>query len=119
MPTSLPDQWRPSAEALFQELAAWRQAHPRATLAEMEAALDTVVHRLRAQMLQDLALASPVADLATMPGAERPTCPTCGEPLRARGVKTRHLQTTGGQDVALSRSYATCPRCGAGLFPPG
>lgn len=115
---SLPEQWRPSSEALLEEMAAWRAAHPRASLAEIETALDAAVYRLRAQMLQDLALASPLADLPTVPPSARPTCPTCARPYHARGAQTRHLQTTGGYAVALTRSYATCPACGAGVFPP-
>jgi hypothetical protein len=70
-------------------------------------------------MLQDLALANHLTDLPALPRAARPLCPSCQHPLRARGSQTRHLQTTGGRDLALTRSYATCPACGTGLFPPG
>jgi len=112
-------QWGPLSEAVRAEMAAWRRRHPHATLTEIETALDACLHRLRAQMLTDLAQASPLTDVAALPPAERPVCPQCQQPLQARGTKTRHLQTTGGQDLALTRSYATCPACGAGLFPPG
>jgi hypothetical protein len=111
--------WGPLSAAVLAEMAAWRQEHPHATLAEIEAALDACLTRLRAQMLQDLALTSPLADLPALPQRERPRCPTCQRPLQARGSHTRHLQTTGGHDLALTRSYATCPACGTGLFPPG
>jgi hypothetical protein len=112
-------QWGPLSEAVRVEMIVWRRSHPHATLTEIETALDACLHRLRAQMLMDLAHTSPLTDVAALPPAERPRCPQCQHPLQARGAKTRHLQTTGGQDLALTRSYATCPACGAGLFPPG
>lgn len=115
----LPAKWGPMSEAMNEQMSAWRRAHPRATLSEIETALDECMHRLRAQMLTDLAQTSPLSDLAEMPSRERPTCPECGQLLQARGLKTRHLQTTGGKDLPITRSYATCSACGAGLFPPG
>jgi len=36
----------------------WRVQHPRATLSEMEVALDESLNRMRARMLEDMALAS-------------------------------------------------------------
>ncbi len=112
-------EWGPLSDEVISEMSEWRRLHPRATLTEIETALDACLHRLRAQMLSDLAQSSPLADLAALPPAERPHCPSCGVPLQARGRKTRHLQTTGGQDLPIERSHATCPACGAGLFPPG
>ena len=112
-------KWGPLSAHVNAEMAAWRRHHPHATLTELELALDACLHRLRAQMLADLAQASALSDLPGLPPAERPTCPQCHLPLQARGSKTRHLQTTGGQDLTITRSYATCPHCGQGLFPPG
>ena len=112
-------KWGPLSEQVNAEMAAWRRSHPRATLTEIELALDACLHRLRAQMLTDLAQASALSDLPALPVGERPTCPKCNQPLQARGSKTRHLQTTGGQDLTITRSHATCPNCGHGLFPPG
>jgi predicted RNA-binding Zn-ribbon protein involved in translation (DUF1610 family) len=95
----------------------WRTAHPRATLAEIEVALEERLARLRVTLLAEAALAAPTADWTTA-AAPAPRCPDCGTPLVARGKQTRHLQAPGGQDLALTRSYATCPACGTGLFPP-
>src|SRR5438874_7753918 len=53
---------RPAWEALgvevAGELAAWRRAHPRATLAEIEGVVLEAVGRLQARFLEDLAQAS-------------------------------------------------------------
>jgi hypothetical protein len=96
----------------------WRVQHPKATLQEIEEALDERLGRLRARMLEDGALASRASDWKDAEAEERPKCPLCGQPLVARGKKTRRLQTQGGQEVALKRSYGVCPTCQSGLFPP-
>ncbi len=120
MPTldELESRWQPRSQAAIQAMKDWRRQYPKATFQEMETALDKELARLRAQMLQDLALTSPSADLPTMSEAERPICPTCGVRLEAHGTQTRTLLTEHDQSIELSRSYATCPQCGAGLFPP-
>jgi len=112
-------EWAAVAEAAFAEVTAWRQQHPRATLREIETTIDERLAKLRAQMLQDTALASAAADLASVAAEERPLCPACGQRLQPRGQQVRHLTTAHEQPVILTRSYATCPACGAGLFPPG
>lgn len=114
----LETRWQPTSQAVSHTMQEWRRHHPKATFQEMESALDEQLARLRAQMLQDLALTSPSADLPAMSEAERPTCPTCGVRLAAQGTETRTLVTEHDQPIELSRSYATCPQCGAGLFPP-
>ena len=112
-------RWQAMSEAVQREMKAWRLAHPRATFSEMEAALDERLDRQRACMLEDMALASEVADLGLMLPEERPTCPHCGIPLGPRGKGERHLQTEGAQEITLKRSYGVCPTCGVGFFPSG
>lgn len=112
-------RWQPLSQATLHALSEWRRQHPRATLTEIENSLDAQLARLRAQMLRDLALSSPSGDLLTMPESERPMCSACGARLEAQGKQTRTLLTEHDQTIELSRSYATCPACGAGLFPPG
>jgi len=110
--------WHAETEAVLTGLKEWRLAHPRATLAEMEAAVDERLAPVRARMLERLALASGVADVAGRPAGERARCPGCGAELAPRGKKTRVVVTQGGQELRLERDYALCPSCGAGLFPP-
>ncbi len=120
MPTldELEVRWQPASREVIRVLKDWRRQHPKATLQEIEAALDEQLARLRAEMLRDLALTSSKADLTQTSPAERPTCPSCGAPLQAQGTQTRTLWTEHDQALELRRSYATCPQCGAGLFPP-
>ena len=110
--------WRALSDEVLSGMADWRLQHPRATFTEIETALDERLYRLRAQMLQDAALASPVVDWTAHSASAPPLCPTCAHPLQARGREPRHLQTMGGQEVTLVRRYGTCSACGAGLFPP-
>ena len=121
MPTldELESRWQPLSQEVMHAMKEWRRQHPRATLREIETELDAQLARLRAQMLQDTALTSPRADLPTLNETERPRCPQCGVLLTAQGTQTRTLVTEHDQSIELARSYATCPQCGAGLFPPG
>jgi hypothetical protein len=119
MKTDFDAQWRGLSEVVLSGMKEWRLQHPRATLSEMEAALDERLARQRAQTLADMALASEVADLRALPMEERPTCPECGKPLGSRGQERRHLQTVGNEEIVLKRSYGVCPTCKVGFFPSG
>lgn len=96
----------------------WREQHPSARLSEIEEAVDERLARLRAGMLEDLVQMSAQADWSQAPKEQRPRCEQCGEVLVSRGKRSRWLQTSGGQQMQLERSYGTCPQCGQGLFPP-
>jgi len=109
------EAWLAEAADRFAEIAAWRQTHGRAGWEAIEATVDAELAALRARVLQDTVLASDAVDLRT----ERPPCPDCGRPLQAAGPRTRHLTTDHDQPLALPRTYARCPACGTGLFPPG
>jgi hypothetical protein len=87
-------RWASEAEAMLTGVKEWRQAHPRATLAEIEAAVDERLARVRARLIEDVALA-------------------------LRGPEVRHLRTTYEHELALRRHYLRCPACGEALFPPG
>ena len=112
-------RWRELSEQVLGEMQTWRAAHPRATLAEIEAEAEARVVRLRARLVEDTALASPVRDWTERDVGERPPCPACGHPLQARGLDTRRLTVPGDQRIELTRRYGTCSACGTGLFPSG
>jgi len=115
--TELAEVWRVLGESVFAEMSAWRQAHPKATLKEIEDELDARLAGMRARMLTDLAQQSPQRDWSGQAPEQRPRCPQCGGPLQTRGQHERRLATQGGVEVKLRRSYGTCPQCGSGLFP--
>ena len=110
--------WHQLTAEITREMGAWRQAHPKATLREIETEFDARLGRLRARLLEDLALTSTTASWTQAPALQHPCCPQCDTPLDDSGAKTRTLQTHGGQELVLERSYGMCPACTAGLFPP-
>lgn len=111
-------QWHELAEDVLTGMKEWRLQHPRATFCEIEQVLDERLSKVRARMLQDLALASTAADIQAAHEQERPVCPQCGTPLVSDGRKVRHLVTHHNQEVTLERSYGVCPTCEEGFFPP-
>lgn len=111
--------WNELFQEIQQELAAWRRAHPKATMRAIELESERQLSRLHARVVQDVAAASAAADFAGQPDEERPQCPNCQAPLVARGKKQRSLRTHGDQSVALERAHGTCPQCGQAFFPSG
>lgn len=112
------DGWHQFSVEILSGMREWRVQHPKATLRDIETELDTRWYRVRARMVEDMALQSAATTWQTRPLSEHPVCPHCAIPLEARGTHPRHLQTHGGYDLALERSYGVCPSCTAGLFPP-
>ena len=47
-PEDLQQRWEEEGEDVFAAVAQWRAAHPKATLAEIEQAVDQQINRLRA-----------------------------------------------------------------------
>src|SRR5437899_3839683 len=115
-PEDLQKRWEEQGEEMFAAVAQWRAAHPHATLAEIEHAVDEQMHRLRARMIEQAAQASAAAESEANQGL---VCEQCGQPLQARGRAKRRWQTHGGQQVEVERTYVTCLQCGGGFFPPG
>ena len=115
----LDTRWRELSEEVLTGMKEWRIQHPKATFQEIETAVDERLARLRVRMLADTALASRAADLSQSAAAEHPHCPQCGTLLESRGQEMRTLTTHFDQPLDLKRSYAVCPKCALGLFPPG
>jgi YgiT-type zinc finger domain-containing protein len=93
------------------DLAAWHSTHPDATLAEIEAAVEEQLDRIRAQLIGERT--------ETAVGEGQPMCRKCGTTMEARATTTRKLLLRGDTPLELERSYLVCPTCGEGLFPPG
>lgn len=110
-------RWEKLFEEASQSMEQWRGKHKKATLTEIENTVDKELARVRAQMIQDLALASETADLTKIPSDERPQCPICGEPLTANGQQERTLITDHEQPVKLKRSKGYCAACGESFSP--
>lgn len=123
-PAALDAHWDALAAEAFVGIKEWRLQHPKATFAEIEAAVDERLSTVRARMLADVALASAAANVQATPLVARPACPICtghgagtGR-LEVRGQHTREVTVTYGKTVVLTRDYTVCSVCGTGLFPP-
>jgi len=112
--------WQDASQAVARELAEWRRAHPKATLAQIEDAVFEAMQKLQARALGQVVHASTVADVAAQPATARPRCPTCGGRLEPRGQQRRRIRPARQRaHLDLDRSYTVCATCGGGLFPPG
>jgi hypothetical protein len=94
-----------------------RKEPPKATWAEIEAAVDERINQWRAQLIQDVVQRGETQGWSEAPQEERPRGASGGKPLVARGEQTRWVQTTGGEAVKLTRTYGPCPTWGVGFFP--
>ena len=65
-------RWQELSEEVISGMKEWRLQHPKATLTEIERALDERLGRMRARMLQDAAMASVAADITEAQEGERP-----------------------------------------------
>ena len=92
-------------------VAAWQTTHPQASLAALEAVVEAELGSVRAWLLSQAVARQEAAALGA--------CPRCGGTLQGRGAHVRTLQVAGRGRLTLRRTYATCPACGEGLFPPG
>ena len=112
-------KWDELYEEASGEVLRWRRKHKKATLTEIEETVDNELARMRAQMIQDLALASKTAEWRSKAEEERPKCPQCSRRLAANGRQKRELTTDHEQGVKLKRSKGYCRHCKLSFFPPG
>ncbi len=112
----LMQHWQQRSQEAAQAMREWRERHPKATLAEIESAVDEQMNQLRARMIEEVVQTHP--DEQAEKKQKDLSCPHCGGRLQARGKHQRKLQTHGGQMVTLTRQYHSCPLCGYSFFPP-
>jgi hypothetical protein len=111
-------QWRTLNEEIMAAIQEWRLQHPKATLQEIETAIDARIAELRARMVEDVALASTAANVRQASPSGRPVCPQCGALVEPRGPRERQVRTHQGKTLRWRRSYVQCPACQVGFFPP-
>jgi methionyl-tRNA synthetase len=99
-----------AAEAMYEELHAWREEHLDASFDEIADQVTPQRRRLVAKLLEQLAVKADER-------IEAPLCEQCGEVLRYRGTPQRDVSHREGE-VGLERAYYYCDHCERGLFPP-
>ena len=112
-------KWTNLFQQASDQVNSWRQKHPRASFTEIEKTVDGELAKVRATMIQELALESDLTDFKQLRPEKRPPCPSCGRPLASNGKQKRKLMTTYEQEVELTRSKGYCHHCRVSYFPPG
>ncbi len=97
-------------EAVERDLVSWRSTHPRASFAEIEAAVEDRIRQVRARLLEET--------VAAGFQEEHPACPHCGTTMLPRTRTDREVIVQGEEAVPVAGAYVVCPACGRGLFPP-
>ena len=101
------------AEALFDEMMAWEADTPAPDLAQIEGQVLALRKRLSERLAETL-----LEQQESRQPAEVQTCPECGGELVNKGLKPNQVTSRLGT-LKLVRTYYYCPRCRAGVFPPG
>jgi methionyl-tRNA synthetase len=99
-----------AAEAMYEELHAWRDKHLDASFDEIADQVAPQRRKLVAKLLEQLAIKADER-------VEAPQCEQCGEKMRYRGTPERDVSHREG-DVEVERAYYYCDSCERGLFPP-
>ena len=102
-----------SSEGLAEKMRQWRKEHPKATLTEIEEAVDKEWAQLRQEIVKELAQGASTEEEALL------KCPQCSELMVKNGKKKRKLTMKGGKQVTIERQQMRCLGCGMTLFPPG
>lgn len=112
-------KWNKLFVKATKEVVAWRGREKKATLTQIEMCVDEELAQVRAQMIEDMAMASELANVKEMEKEERPKCPQCKQAMNANGQQTRKVRTNYEREIKLRRSQAKCPQCGGSFFPSG
>ncbi len=103
-----------AAEAMYERLEDWYDAHPDASLEEIEEELRRRRRELMGGTLETLIVGRD-SGFAVAP----PKCPQCGQAMTFEGYHSWTVKGLEG-DSQLERAYYTCPACGEqGFFPSG
>jgi transposase-like protein len=100
------------AETLIDQMLATKKPADQIMLSEIERAAVDLGNQFREAVAEELA-ADSQRETSVIP-----RCPSCGEPMKFKGYRTRQLETEAG-GMELKRAYYYCAPCRQGIFPPG
>ena len=109
------EHWHDRFEEVEAKIRAWQQTKPRATLTEIEEAVEEELARLQRQLVEGLA---GEMESKETEGKEY-RCPACQTLMHRNGKKKRRIRSKEDQVIELNREQVRCPECGMTLFPPG
>lgn len=100
-------------DEVIKRIQQWNKDNPKATLTEIEEAVDAELSRLRRQIVEE------ITGGRSEVGEETLVCPNCETTMVKNGKKKRELRSKGGEKLTLKRQQMRCLECGMTLFPPG
>lgn len=100
-------------EKLERRIRQWQAGNEKATLSEIEEAIDRELAQLRQELIEGI-----VEEREGKVG-EGYVCPHCQEGMVKNGQKKRRLKTKGGKEIEIEREQLRCLGCGMTIFPPG
>ena len=101
-----------AAEAMYERMEDWYDAHPDASFEEIEDEMRQQRRELMGGTLETL-----IAGRDSGFRVEPPTCPQCGQPMVCEGYHAWTVKGLEG-DSKLERAYYTCPACAEQGFSP-
>ncbi len=101
-----------AAEAMYERLEDWYDAHPDASFEEIEDEM-----RRQRRELMGGALATLIVGRDSGFEVAPPKCPKCGQPMTFEGYHPWTVKGLEG-DSQLERAYYTCSTCGEQGFSP-
>ncbi|MDH3360533.1 MAG: hypothetical protein OEL55_06640 [Desulfobulbaceae bacterium] len=101
------------ADELSRKMRQWQQANPKATLTDIEKAVEAELAQLRKRLVEEMVQEKGVGMQTA------PECGQCGGKMVKNGRRQRTLQSKEGEAIHLDRQQWRCLSCGATLFPPG
>jgi hypothetical protein len=112
-PSLASEMFSEAAQALWVKFNAWYQTHPEATFDEMDSFLGEEGRGLLGKALQ---LILRQGDLGATPEGRH--CERCGGEMVFKGYPGKVVEGL-RVEAEIPRAYYICPRCEAGVFPPG
>jgi hypothetical protein len=101
-------------EGMYEELRAWRRAHPEASFDEIAAQVTPRRRKIMGELLEVLARQH---GSGAVP--EGLVCDECGQAMRYKGEFSRDVEHYLEGETELERAYYYCAHCEGGISPPG
>ena len=106
------EEAREDMKEVAKRIEEWQVENPKATLSEMERAVDAEMNKVRSQIMKRL-----VEERERQEEKEQ-LCPNCGRKMGKNGRRNRQLKTKGNETIEFERQQFRCSGCGMTRFPP-
>ena len=100
-------------EEVVEQMLEWREQGQGYTFREIEDEVMRLGHSVQQTLVE-----AAIGQEENRQPVEPPGCPTCGEQMVDKGLRTRQVRGRVGR-VRVERGYYTCRECGQGFFPSG